>query len=392
MSLFRIIAITFQAMPMILTRQITLIILLLVGHQALHAQGDDFVFYSDLAQNWYEGGAYFEWTSTTEDNNEAEVSVFYRTWGDETNPKLLLIHGFPNSSFDYYKLIPLLKDDYHIAALDFPGSGFSDKPLDGYNYMLAENAEIVDYFVREIVEFEDFALYTHDRGVSIGLAFLDNYLDHPDPGYTINYHFLSNSGMFLPLANLVPFQFALLDTEAGQRMIANRAAQPRRTDGDPESLAYSDIFAFRQGNLSLLYVGRYLLERQANEVRWLENLPRSPVPVAYLWGLADNVNPIRIANHVWYTYLNEREIESSYWILPAAGHYPQRDNPAEVAKVIRMALTGRIPDRDAESEFMRSYGAERASEDAVFVGHSRIRPLDFPSSIEYAPSGYRVVE
>jgi predicted solute-binding protein len=60
MSLFRIIAITFQAMPMILTRQITLIILLLVGHQALHAQGDDFVFYSDLAQNWYEGGAYFE--------------------------------------------------------------------------------------------------------------------------------------------------------------------------------------------------------------------------------------------------------------------------------------------------------------------------------------------
>ncbi len=59
-----------------------------------------------------------------------------------------------------------------------------------------KNAEIVDYFVREVVEFADFALYTHDRGVSIGLSFLGNYLDNPDPGYTVNYHFLSNSGMF----------------------------------------------------------------------------------------------------------------------------------------------------------------------------------------------------
>jgi pimeloyl-ACP methyl ester carboxylesterase len=356
------------------------------------AQDDDFVFYSDLARDWYQAGDYFEWTSTTADNNNARVNVFYRTWGDESNPKLLLVHGFPNSSFDYYKMIPYLEDDYYIAVLDFPGSGFSDKPLNGYNYMLAENAEILDHFVREVVQFDDFALYTHDRGVSIGLAFLGNYLDSDDPGYTINYHFLSNSGMFLPLANLVPFQLALLDTEASERLIAARNARPRLTEGEPEAVAYSDIFAFKQGNISLLYVGRYLLERQANELRWLENLPPSPIPVAYLWGLADDVNPIRIANHVWDTYLNEREVESSFWIIPTAGHYPQRDNPEEVAKVIKVALTGQVPDRESESEFMRRYSASRAHEDAVYVGRTRIEALDFPSSIEYTPSGYRVVE
>jgi len=356
------------------------------------AQDDDFVFYSDLARDWYQAGDYFEWTSTTADNNNARVNVFYRTWGDESNPKLLLVHGFPNSSFDYYKMIPYLEDDYYIAALDFPGSGFSDKPLNGYNYMLAENAEILDHFVREVVQFDDFALYTHDRGVSIGLAFLGNYLDSDDPGYTINYHFLSNSGMFLPLANLVPFQLALLDTEASERLIAARNARPRLTEGEPEAVAYSDIFDFKQGNISLLYVGRYLLERQANELRWLENLPRSPIPVAYLWGLADDVNPIRIANHVWDTYLNEREVESSFWVIPTAGHYPQRDNPEEVAKVIKVALTGQVPDRESESEFMRRYSASRAHEDAVYVGRTRIEALDFPSSIEYTPSGYRVVE
>jgi len=374
-----------------LFRRLPVLVFLLVNGLSV-AQDSEFVFYSDLANDWYVGGDYFEWTSTTEDNNAAKVNVFYRTWGDESKPKLVLIHGFPNSSFDYYKMIPYLEDEYHIAALDFPGSGFSDKPLDGYNYMLAENAEIVDHFVREVVGFEDFALFTHDRGVSIGLAFLGNYLDNPSPGYTVNYHFLSNSGMFLPLANLVPFQLSLLDADAGERMIEARSAQPRRTEGEPESLAFSDIFAFNQGNISLLYVGRYLLERQVNETRWLENLLRSPVPVAYLWGLTDNVNPIRIPNHVWDTYLNDREVESSFWILPTAGHYPQRDNPEEVAKIVRMALTGQIPDREAESEFMRRYGGSRAAEDAVFVGRSKIEELDFPSSIEYTPSGYRLID
>ena len=374
-----------------LFRRLPVLVFLLVNGLSV-AQDSEFVFYSDLANDWYVGGDYFEWTSTTEDNNAAKVNVFYRTWGDETKPKLVLIHGFPNSSFDYYKMIPYLEDEYHIAALDFPGSGFSDKPLDGYNYMLAENAEIVDHFVREVVGFEDFALFTHDRGVSIGLAFLGNYLDNPSPGYTVNYHFLSNSGMFLPLANLVPFQLSLLDADAGERMIQARSAQPRRTEGEPESLAFSDIFAFNQGNISLLYVGRYLLERQVNETRWLENLLRSPVPVAYLWGLTDNVNPIRIPNHVWDTYLNDREVESSFWILPTAGHYPQRDNPEEVAKIVRMALTGQIPNREAESEFMRRYGGGRAAEDAVFVGRSKIEELDFPSSIEYTPSGYRLID
>jgi pimeloyl-ACP methyl ester carboxylesterase len=377
---------------MSLKKNIFLLVTILFCSQTSLAQDDDFVFYSDLARDWYEAGEYFEWTSTTVDNNAAKVNVFYRTWGDASKPKLLLIHGFPNSSFDYYKLIPYLEKDYYIATLDFPGSGFSDKPLDGYNYMLEENAQIVDHFVREVVGFDDFALYTHDRGVSIGLAFLGNYLDNPQTPYKINYHFISNSGMFLPLATLVPFQVALLDAQAGPRMIAARSALPRMTEGDPEALAFSDIFAFKNGNAALLYVGRYLLERQANEIRWLANLTRSPVPVAYFWGLADNVNRIRIPNFVWDTYLNDREVESSYWILPFAGHYPQRDNPEEVAKIVRMALAGQIPDRETESEFMRRYSESRSAEDAVFVGHSKIEELNFPSSIEYTPSGYRVID
>ncbi len=349
---------------------------------------DDFVFYSDLAKDWYQSGDYFEWTSTTVNNNNAKVDVFYRTFGNRSNPKLLLIHGFPTSSFDYQALIPLLVDDYFIATLDFPGSGFSEKPLDGFSYMLEDNARLVDYFVREIVEFEDFAMFTHDRGVSIGLAFLGHYLDNPAPDYTLNYHFLSNSGMYLPLANLLPFQLAVLDPAREAQVVAARKAQPRLTEGDPIAVANADIFKFNDGDSAIVQVGKYLLERGENETRWLENLPRSPVPVAYLWGLLDVVNPIRIPNYVWLNYLNEREVESSFWILPTAGHYPQRDNPEEVAKVIRLALSGDVPLLEDENAFMRQYASEREAEDAIYVGRSVPRKMEFPWSDMYTPEGY----
>ncbi len=369
-------------------RGILIIVMLICGATLVSAAEEEFVFYSELAESWYEGGDYFEWTSTTVNNNNAKVDVFYRTFGDPDNPELLLIHGFPNSSFDYQALIPLLVDDYYIATLDFPGSGFSDKPLDGFSYMLEDNARLVDFFVREVVEFSDFAMFTHDRGVSIGLAFLGHYIDNPAPEYTINYHFLSNSGMFLPLANLLPFQLSILDPDREEQVVALRKAQPRLTEGDPVAVGYSDIFKFNDGDASIVKVGKYLLERAENETRWLENLPRSPVPVAYMWGLLDVVNPIRIPNYVWLTYLNEREVESSFWILPTAGHYPQRDKPEQVAKVIRHALNGDVPELEDENAFMRQYASNREPEDAIYVGRSVVRKMEFPWLELYTPEGY----
>ncbi len=356
---------------------------------APHLQAaEDFVFHSPEAEQWYRSGEYFQWTSTTANNNDARVDVFYHTFGDTSNPQLLLVHGFPNSSFDFNAVVERLQDDYYIAALDFPGSGFSDKPQEGFSYMLEDNARLLDHFLTEVVGFDDFAMFTHDRGVSIGLAFLGHYLDNPDPGYTLNYHFLSNSGMFLPLANLTDFQTIILDPVRGPEMIARRRALPRLTEGNPAAVANADIMAFNDGVGALLHVGKYLLERAENEFRWLDNLPRSPVPVAYLWGLTDTVNPIRIPNYVWLTYLNEREADSSFWVLPTAGHYPQRDNPDAVVKIIRMALEGALPDRATEDAWMWEYAGSREPEDGIYVGHSNVRKMEFPGAVRYTPEGY----
>jgi pimeloyl-ACP methyl ester carboxylesterase len=83
----------------------------------------------------------------------------------------VIFHGYYRHSFDFRELIPFLEEDYFVAILDFPGFGFSDKPQDGYSYMLEDDAKLVDHFVREIVGLSRFNLLTHDRGGSVGFAF-----------------------------------------------------------------------------------------------------------------------------------------------------------------------------------------------------------------------------
>jgi pimeloyl-ACP methyl ester carboxylesterase len=51
------------------------------------------------------------------------LSIFYRESGEPTNPKMLLLHGWPSSSHQYRNLIPALADHFHIVAPDYPGLG-----------------------------------------------------------------------------------------------------------------------------------------------------------------------------------------------------------------------------------------------------------------------------
>ena len=54
------------------------------------------------------------------------VNVFYREAGPADAPVVLLLHGFPTSSFQYRDLIPRLADRYHVIAPDLPGFGFTE--------------------------------------------------------------------------------------------------------------------------------------------------------------------------------------------------------------------------------------------------------------------------
>jgi pimeloyl-ACP methyl ester carboxylesterase len=96
------------------------------------------------------------------------VSVFYREAGPPNAPVVLLLHGFPTSSFQFRELIPRLADRYRVIAPDLPGFGFTEVPSRRkYEYSF-------DNLAQTIVEFTDalglrrYALYVFDYGAPTG--------------------------------------------------------------------------------------------------------------------------------------------------------------------------------------------------------------------------------
>ncbi len=97
------------------------------------------------------------------------VSVFYREAGPKDGPVLLLLHGFPASSFQYRELMLLLADRYRVIAPDLPGFGFTEVPEGrGYVYTFDALAKTMLAFT-EALGLEQYALYIFDYGAPVGL-------------------------------------------------------------------------------------------------------------------------------------------------------------------------------------------------------------------------------
>src|SRR6516225_11928347 len=105
------------------------------------------------------------------------VRVFYRAAGDPNSPVVLLLHGFPASSFMFRELIPRLAIDYRVIAPDFPGFGFTDVPAERkYRYSFDGLASTIEAFT-EALKLNRYALYVFDYGAPTGFRLA---MAHPE--------------------------------------------------------------------------------------------------------------------------------------------------------------------------------------------------------------------
>ncbi|KAG6916263.1 hypothetical protein DXG01_007607 [Tephrocybe rancida] len=97
------------------------------------------------------------------------ISVFYREAGKKDAPTVLLLHGFPTSSFQYRNLIERLAPKYRVIAPDLPGFGFTDVPSElGYKYTFDNLATTIIGFTKAL-DLNKFAIYIFDYGAPVGL-------------------------------------------------------------------------------------------------------------------------------------------------------------------------------------------------------------------------------
>lgn len=96
------------------------------------------------------------------------LNVFYREAGPVDAPTILLLHGYPTSSFMFRNLIPELAAHYHVIAPDLPGFGFTDMPLRAnFTYSFEHLTDVIERFT-EVVGLKSYALYVFDYGAPVG--------------------------------------------------------------------------------------------------------------------------------------------------------------------------------------------------------------------------------
>lgn len=94
--------------------------------------------------------------------------LFYREAGPADAPVIVLLHGFPTSSFMFRGLIPALAGRYRVIAPDHLGFGLSDAPsVDEFDYTFDALTELTAGLLAEL-GVTRYALYVQDYGAPIG--------------------------------------------------------------------------------------------------------------------------------------------------------------------------------------------------------------------------------
>ena len=258
---------------------------------------------------WRDKGSYFSWSPRSGD--AAEVQVFHVEVGDAGAPPLVLVHGFPTSSIDWVEVADLLSGRYRICAMDFPGFGFSDKPL-GWGYSLMRDAEVLEYYVADVLGLESMILFAHDRGSSVAMI----HTTSGNSRVNLKHLFLTNANIYLPMSNLTRAQRLMLDPETGPALLAQ---------GTPEQLAEG--------------MGRatYTPPRGPDDPE-IEALAALDVPTTFIWGVYDTVSPPRVVSHVWNNYMMKKPGRNTLYFIPDANHYLQNDQPESLVETILHAL------------------------------------------------------
>ncbi|OBH15622.1 alpha/beta fold hydrolase [Mycolicibacter sinensis] len=94
--------------------------------------------------------------------------LFYREAGSADAPAIVLLHGFPTSSYMFRDLITRLGEDYHVVAPDYLGFGYSDMPLvTEFDYTFDNLAALTQKLLDQL-GLDRYAIYVQDYGAPIG--------------------------------------------------------------------------------------------------------------------------------------------------------------------------------------------------------------------------------
>jgi pimeloyl-ACP methyl ester carboxylesterase len=274
------------------------------------------------------------WAAGGELRTLAGRRVFVRSRAGTGTP-LLLLHGFPTSSFDFHVLWELL-GDRSLVTLDLPGFGLSEKPP--VPNSLLRQADVVETALSDL-GIGEAALVAHDMGTSVATELLARALDGRAT-FTTRGALLFNGSIVIERASLTvgqrllrsplgPLAARLTSGRSFRRALA-RTFSPGHPMAPQEADAAWWLMHRDRGERHLHRLVHYLGERTRYADRWHGAIRDWRGHLELLWGLQDPVATTAVLGAV-----QSLRPQAPVHELADLGHYPQVEDPPRVAAIVR---------------------------------------------------------
>lgn len=266
--------------------------------------------------------------------------IYAREYPGE-EPAIVLMHGFPDNLHLYDRLVPHLAGR-RVVVFDFLGWGSSDKP-EGYPYTADNQARDLDAVVAHL-GLESMVSVAHDAS---GPPAIDWALWHPERtaalvllntyyGRTLAARppeaiFLFSTPGLRNIARFVSKRFDLF-----RRMywwqVGKRFIQDEQVRKEFVPLLYEQFAATPSTKPAFFSLNADLRRTLRSRVGAEPEMRAFGRPVRIIFGEADPYLNADVARHFHGLFPN-----SELFLLPEARHFPQLDEPEEVARLILSA-------------------------------------------------------
>jgi pimeloyl-ACP methyl ester carboxylesterase len=320
------------------------------------------VDFSSNLRKWHDKGKYFMYKDVYkifyihERLNTAQTSQINNSDNEEYT--IVLLHGFPTSSYDYSKIwhqFSQIEEDQSrsrinkkytsILTLDYLGYGFSDKPQN-HEYSIFDMADLVDSLLMHL-NINRVALIAHDVSDTVTQELLrrDNLKNQNH--FKIEKCILLNGGIFndiykpmlsqyllrtRPVKNVFSkFFFQFLTFKFSFSRVFGSLGKPN----DSEMHDFYLSIKYNYGNEILPLTIEYMSEREQYDEVWRTALNETTLPVMFIYGPADPINPSHSFPKKLLTELPNVKLSM---LSSSVGHYPQFEDPFTVYELIRKQL------------------------------------------------------
>jgi pimeloyl-ACP methyl ester carboxylesterase len=260
-------------------------------------------------------------------------SIFVLDEGDSSLPTIVLLHGFPTSSWDWQPIWSELEKNYRLIALDMLGFGFSDKP-NSRTYTIHGQADIVEALVKT-KGLTNFHVLAHDYGDTVAQELLARQLEGAGSGTWLSCCLL-NGGLFPETHRALLTQKLLLSplgkflnrltgySKFSKNFSSVFGPQSKPLEQDLENFWW--LINVNNGKHIFHNLITYMRDRIEHRERWVSALQKSTIPLAVINGSVDPVSGAHMVAR--YKELNCRLDYLAQ--LSVIGHYPQVEAPKEV--------------------------------------------------------------